>query len=347
MKHVAWIAAVVALVAVALVARTRWSADAGAERDMRQLGAAGAPDAERGGASGAGGTRPGGMSQRAPGGAPNAAAPGRALSPDARRAAGGMRVAPGDLPARRLAGAAGQAEVGGPEAKAAAERAHDLPDARQHREQVLEQIAPEPPPGADPDLVLSVPLKGAIDTEAGAPPVHAEGMTVGQDGTVQFGDGAMMKFEADASLGDDAGSIAFSIVPDWAGSDPTNQSFVQVLSADDVRENRISLVKNLDSLRFILITDTGIEHNVGLEIGDWGPGEPHRVTATWGESQMSLYVDGRLVNQLTYDGRVKVAPGGPIYLGYNQPNSAYVGPGGAISDFKIFGRTLDAGEVGF
>jgi hypothetical protein len=118
-----------------------------------------------------------------------------------------------------------------------------------------------------------------------------------------------------------------------------------VLSGDNVWENRISLVKNLDTLRFILIDNTGVERNVGLQIGDWAPGEAHRVTATWGDALMSLYVDGRLVGQNTFEGNLQVSPGGPIYLGYNKPGGAYVGPGGALSDFKIYSRTLDQSEV--
>ncbi|MDX2170998.1 MAG: LamG domain-containing protein, partial [Deltaproteobacteria bacterium] len=243
-------------------------------------------------------------------------------------------------------GADGMSLPGEPIAKAAADRAHELPDAREHREKVQRDVAVEPPQSGDPDLLLSVPFNGAVDTEAGVPPVSAEGLTVGQDGTVQFGDESMVQFQTDGNFNGEAGSIGFSITPDWSGNDPTNQSFVQVLSGDNVWENRLSLVKNYNNLRFILVDDTGVERNVGLEINDWAPGEPHHVTATWGDAQMSLYVDGRLVGQQTYEGTLRVPSGAPIYLGYNRPGGTYVGPGGAISDFKIYGRSLDQAEIG-
>jgi hypothetical protein len=308
-----------------------------------------------------------------PGGAGGAAAPGSAANPAGaakrpafgaattrRNSTGGVAgsdAMPGGGGAGAVhAGAAGPrdgAAPGGgmtlpgaaPVAKAAADRAEQLPDAREHREKVQREVAVEPPQAGDPDLLLSVPLKGAIDTESGIPPISAEGLNVGQDGAVQFGDDAMVQFQADGNINGEAGTIGFDITPNWAGGDPTNQSFVQVLSGDNVWENRLSLVKNYNNLRFILVDDSGVERNVGLEINDWAAGERHRVTATWGDALMSLYVDGRLVGQNTYEGSLKVSPGGPIYLGYNR-GGVYSGPGGALSDFKIYGRTLDQSELG-
>jgi hypothetical protein len=311
-----------------------------------------------------------GSAGRAAGGAANPAGaakrPGFNSSPTRRNSAGGAAgggAMPGGggpggggpgggLHAGAAGGRDGAAHGGGmtlpggaPVAKAAADRAESLPDAREHREKVQRDVAVEPPQAGDPDLLLSVPLKGAIDTESGIPPISAEGLNVGQDGAVQFGDDAMVQFQADGNINGEAGTIGFDITPNWAGDDPTNQSFVQVLSGDNVWENRLSLVKNYNNLRFILVDDTGVERNVGLEINDWAPGESHRVTATWGDALMSLYVDGRLVGQNTYEGSLKVSPGGPIYLGYNR-GGVYSGPGGALSDFKIYGRTLDQAEVG-
>ena len=360
MKRLAWIIGAAMLVVVSMAARLWWQSEPGVRGDAARLAAVD-PGSESAAPDGA---WPGGDASRAP----RAPRDRRSADGPQQRPAGavvvgqqprpgGLRAAPGDLAARAPGGpgthsAAAVPAVGGAleaaagaAAKSAADRAQALPDAKQHREKVLDKPAVAKQPGDDPDLLLSVPFKGDVDIEAGVPPRSVEGLST-EGGAVTLGDAAMVQFQADGNINGDAGTIAFSIAPTWAGADATDQSFVQVLSGDNVWENRISLVKNLGNLRFILIDNTGVEHNVGLEIGDWAPGEAHRVTATWGEALMSLYVDGRKVGQTTYQGALEIAPNGPIYLGYNRPGSTYVGPGGAISDFKIYGRSLGADEVG-
>lgn len=338
------IAAIVVVLLGALLAWRRGSDDAALGGSDDELAALGTSRGPAGGTAGGGANPPG--AARRPGFNP-AATPRRNVA----GAIAGSRAAGGAQPAggagREGASRGGGVPVpdGAPVAKSAADRAEELPDAREHREKVQREVAVEPPQVGDPDLLLSLPLKGAIDTESGVPPLSAEGLNIGQDGAVQFGDDAMLQFPVDGNINGEAGTIGFEITPNWAGDDPTNQSFVQVLSGDNIWENRLSLVKNYNNLRFILVDDTGVERNIGLEINDWAPGESHRITATWGDALMSLYVDGRLVGQNTYEGSLKVSPSGPIYLGYNR-GGVYSGPGGAISDFKIYGRTLDQSELG-
>lgn len=232
------------------------------------------------------------------------------------------------------------------------ERAAHLPDAARHGQTQTEAGADEAEVekkaegnGADPDVLLSVPLKASVAPEVGEPPIHSDGVVV-KDGEVELGDTSMITFPAGGNVNGEAGTVAFEITPTWAGSDQASQSFVQILEGQHTWENRMALVKNVDALRFMMIDSTGVEHNVGIPITDWMPDEPHQVAATWGDALMSLYVDGVLVGQATYQGEFKVAPNGPIYVGYNDPASTYNGVGGRLRDLKIYGRALGANELG-
>ncbi|MEO8604291.1 MAG: LamG domain-containing protein [bacterium] len=366
MKQAGWIAAAVVLAALGLVAWRQWptdagvSADAGVRHDDRRRSAFDPrPLTAGGGASGAtadGWSRPPGQRRPAAGDAdrtPDGARPrpGAAALPLPDRSR--LRVEAGNLP-RRAPPAAGAAPLAGDDGDErdpnrvadVAQRAAALPDAKQHRQTVSEADAvPPQDPNADPDLLLSMHFDGEPNVDAGVPPQSADGVEVHDDGAT-FGDKAVMTFAAAGNVNGDAGSIALSVTPDWAGSDAGGQAFVQILSGDHVWENRIAIGKDSGSLRFILVDNTGVERNVGIEIPDWQPGQTHQVTATWGDALMSLYVDGRQVGQNTYAGTLQVPPSGPIYLGSNRSDVNYNGVGGRVTDFKIFGRALGADEVG-
>lgn len=199
-------------------------------------------------------------------------------------------------------------------------------------------------PEPDPDLIFSVPLNGSVAAEDATEPLDAQGLEIDEDRVV-FGKSSRLTFPADGHVNGEEGSIAFDITPDWAGSDPTNNSLVQIRQ-NGVWQNQLQLIKNFNSLRFIFIDDTGVERNVNTYIDDWPAGERHRVTATWGEAMISLYVDGRLIGQDTYEGTFRVAPGTPIHIGSDFAGSDHSGAGGTISNFKIYRRALASDEVG-
>jgi len=313
-----------------------WSRDAFA-------GKAGAPQAPGSGAA-AGGRAPSDAgSERKPGGA--FTIPGARRLPGASASGGGVGTE---------SGRGGGSEVDAPsagDALASAERARQLPDAAEHSKRVLDPAAAQAEnQNSDrvaelekEEVLLSLPLQGDAEPEIGDPPQTAEGLIVnGED--VEFTDQGMLKFPVGNNVNGEAGTVAFEIAPKWAGSDQTNQSFVQILQGEHTWENRIALVKNFDSLRFIMIDSTGVERNVGMPIQNWEAGVPHRVAVTWGDALMSLYVDGSMIGQTPY-AAFEVSPGSPVYIGYNNPGSDYRGPGGTIRDFKIWGRALTASEI--
>jgi hypothetical protein len=90
-------------------------------------------------------------------------------------------------------------------------------------------------------------------------------LAVGDDGVV-FDEDSYVTFPADGNVNGAAGTIQFEIEPQQAGSDKTSNSLVQTRN-EHVWENRLQLVKNFNSLRFVFIDNTG----QGRKIGAAGP----------------------------------------------------------------------------
>jgi len=202
------------------------------------------------------------------------------------------------------------------------------------------EFVDEPKPA---EVLLSIPFDGSVDPKVGGGPISADGL-VSDNGAVEFPDGAQLSFPAGHNVRGNAGTIAFDIRPDWAGADQTDNSMVQIRQ-DNVWENTLGIEKNLDSLRFIIIDAVGVERNVNIPIDDWPAGEERQLTATWNRSSMALYVDGQLVGENTLDHPFDVTPTTPIHIGSDFAGSSFAGAGGAIRDFTIYGRALNAQEV--
>lgn len=200
---------------------------------------------------------------------------------------------------------------------------------------------PSEAPGAG-DVLLSLPFKNGVDPETGEP-LETGGLVV-NDGAVEFTEDAVLTFPAGGHVDGAAGSISFEIEPRWAGGDETNNSLVQIRD-EHIWENNLQLVKNLSTLRFIIIDEAGTEHNVNIPITDWPAGERRRVTATWGDALMALYVDGEQVGQTTLSNGLKFSDTTPIHIGSDFAGASYAGAGGQISEFKVYGRALSPDEI--
>lgn len=202
----------------------------------------------------------------------------------------------------------------------------------------------QPPQQDDPGgVLLSIPLNGSIDPEQGGDPTKAVGVVVDGDAVV-FTEEAEYTLPSGGHVDGDMGTIAFDIEPHWAGDDESNNSLLQIRD-EHVWQNNLQIVKNYNSLRFIIIDDRGYETNVNVYIDDWQPNESHRVTATWGEALMALYVDGEQVGQATVPNELKFGSATPIHVGSDYPGSQYRGANGRISNLTIYGRTLPASEI--
>jgi hypothetical protein len=151
---------------------------------------------------------------------------------------------------------------------------------------------------------------------------------------LKFTDQSQLTFAQAGGASGEAGTITFDVEPDWAGSDATDNSLVQI-RAENQWENRLQLVKNGRYLRFILSDSLGREADISVPIDEWVPGESHSVTASWGDGRTSLFLDGRLAGSNTYDGQFDISPDTPLYLGSDFRTSDYVGAKATIRGFTV------------
>ena len=174
----------------------------------------------------------------------------------------------------------------------------------------------------------------------------ADGVSLQPDG-MTFSTNAQYAIPDAGHISGDAGTISFSIQPQWDGSDGSNASLVQ-LSTPNVWENRIEIGKSGDILRFMFFPDSGVESGVGAQISNWQAGDWHQVTTTWGPdangvNMLALYVDGNLIGSQPYDGQLQVPSGQPLYIGSNYTGGTAAN--GAISNFQVYNRALAPSEI--
>lgn len=203
----------------------------------------------------------------------------------------------------------------------------------------------EPNDGAE-DVVFQVPLnrqQGTLATDSTAP-ITEQNVTYPEKGDgVRFGPDSILAFPNAGNLRGDAGTLSLDIRPEWDGDAEGDYSLVNVRTPDDP-SNMLRVYKNGAYLRYIFSDDTGQERDVGVDISEWEAGDRHSVTVTWGDSSTALYVDRRLVGQNTYDGRLQIPFGTPLYVGSDVPQAPPTGAGGVISNLRVYGKAL-GGDV--
>jgi Concanavalin A-like lectin/glucanases superfamily len=210
--------------------------------------------------------------------------------------------------------------------------------------QTFEFVGDNPKQGETGDLLVNIPLRGEVKPEVGAGTIQSDGL-VSQGGQVNFPDNAQLTFPVGGNVNSKAGTISFDVQPEWAGSDQTNNSLVQIRD-EHTWENDLAIEKNFNSLRYIIIDSSGAEHNVNIPIDDWAAGEQRQITATWDNTSMALYVNGQLVGQTPLPNPLAFNDTTPVHVGSDFPGSTFSGAGGPISGFKIYGRALGSGEIG-
>jgi hypothetical protein len=205
------------------------------------------------------------------------------------------------------------------------------------------ELVEEPPRAGNPDVLLRIPFDGSVNPEVGGGDFMADGLVSG-DGRVEFPDDAQLSFPAGENVNSEAGTIAFELRHNWDGADQTNNSLVQIRN-EHVWENTLAIVKNYDALRYIIIDSAGVERNVNIPIGDWVAGETQIIAATWDTSRMRLYVNGELMGETPLPNPLSFGSTTPMHIGSDFIGTAYVGAGGSISDFTVYGRALGGEEI--
>jgi hypothetical protein len=127
---------------------------------------------------------------------------------------------------------------------------------------------------------------------------------------VRVGAGERITYALADNLDPQQGAIEFWVKPEWDGDDEESYIFVEV---GDGWFNRLRVMKDgANNLRF-MVWDSTTEYGVAYNVAHWQEGEWHHVAATWGDNQIDLYEDGKLV-----DSSVANLPNmllGPIYIG--------------------------------
>jgi hypothetical protein len=128
----------------------------------------------------------------------------------------------------------GAREVAPPKTNRQAGGAADAPP-------VVEEVAPKPDDPAH-EVLLSIPLRGAVEPEQGAgPPPQTSGLVM-NGGQVEFTEDAQYSLPAGGNVNSGAGTISFTIEPNWAGTDDSNNSLLQIRD-EHTWENSLGIVK--------------------------------------------------------------------------------------------------------
>lgn len=198
-------------------------------------------------------------------------------------------------------------------------------------------------------LVLSLPLKETTDPDAGEKPALDQGVTFESADGAHFSGDAQFVIPNAGNLNGEAGTISFTMTPDWGGDDPDDASLVQLRGAN-TWENRLQIFKNGPYFRYLFTPDSGAESGVAVDTSRWAPGEPLNVAVTWGvegadgQRMLELYINGQRVGQSPYLGQLQISPSAELRIGSDHPG-AMAGARATISGFQAFNSALPQDRI--
>ncbi len=198
------------------------------------------------------------------------------------------------------------------------------------------------PKAAQPDpegVVLQLSFdKTTVPEKGDTSPVVEQNVTLDSGTGAHFSADSQFVIPDAGNLKGDAGTISFTLQPEWGGDDKDLASLLQLRTNDWA--NRLQIFKDGSYLRFLFTPNTGVEANPAVDISNWEAGQSYQVTTTWGATPAgdrfaSLYVNGQLVAQQPYDGQLEIPPGTPLYIGSDH-QGGQPGARGVMSDLKIY-----------
>jgi hypothetical protein len=197
-------------------------------------------------------------------------------------------------------------------------------------------------------LVLSVPLEGTVEAQGSdnpsMPPAAQQDLVVDPNNkAVEFQSNSLLAFPAAGVVLPEGGTISLEIEPNWNGADQGDNSFVQV-AGNDVEQGPLSIRRRGKFLRVEWMDQDGLPQGTSISIGDWKAGEPHTVTAAWGEGVMSVYVDGKQSRAIVYQGEVQVPADAMLYLG-SRTGEQIGGANARLRNLRVYDRPLAPQEV--
>lgn len=182
------------------------------------------------------------------------------------------------------------------------------------------------------DVALKVNTTQDITDQDGSATGKVHDADDGDQG-VEIGENTRVEFP-NAGNASKEGSISFTIKPEWAGSDPTDNALVQIRQEHEWN-NRLEIVKNGEFLRFILTDNTGKEADISTRITDWQPGEEKAVEFSWGNGRTEATVDNQVVGRNEYPGELQFDPNTPMIFGADHPGSTYGSAKATIGNFTV------------
>lgn len=212
---------------------------------------------------------------------------------------------------------------------------------------LVESLSSRPPTKSDLDRPVQsdngddVALK--LDTTKDI--VEADGQTVGEVKDAENGDQGI-KVEANtrvefpnAGNASKEGSISFTLKPEWAGADASDNALVQIRQEHEWN-NRLEIVKNGEFLRAILTDNTGKEADISFRIADWQAGQEKTINFSWGkddsgQGRTELTIDNQVVGRNQYPGELQFAPNTPMIFGADHPGSTYGSAQATIGNFVV------------
>ncbi len=205
--------------------------------------------------------------------------------------------------------------------------------------QAPQPAPPEQAPSAD-DPILSLFDPGEERTLGD--PVVDNGVSVDSN-AARFTSDSEFALAVGGALSGEGGSISFWVQPDGVAPDAGLASLVQLRSHYRF-EDRVQIWQDGPNVRLVFADNSGHEANVSYETDSWAPDEWRLVTATWGDGQNALYIDGQLIGARHYQGGFQVQPDTILHIGSN-----YIAESrsldGAISRFRLYDRSLTPEEI--
>ena len=165
-----------------------------------------------------------------------------------------------------------------------------------------------------------------------------------EDEGVFLGEDARMSIPLAGKLDGPSGTIDMLIEPSWDGSERRSNHILTV--GESTRWNNfLRIAKHIDQLRFTLRDDTGATREISVSVLDWVAGERHQITASWGDSKVSLYIDGRLVGESSYPGVFRPGERATIQVGAHANPKLGGGVNANIYDLGLYSEALSPGEL--
>lgn len=179
----------------------------------------------------------------------------------------------------------------------------------------------------DGEAGRGAPVGAGPAEEVVAVPSDRSGVAYDSGDEARFPTDSRFKVPQSGDFSGEAGTVSFQFEPGWSGDNQADASLLEI------GDGRLVIRKNVHFLRLEMTDNDGNETGTGVNIAEWEPGEPHRVSASWGGGFLSLYVDGNLVAQQRYASHFDIPSGTPVYVGTGS-QSGSVAPG-SLSSIRL------------